>query len=843
MNFGSPGAASPQYQIDDIRTEYHPRSGRQTETVHFDDYGRKQTLSNPVPTAEPWKPSFKTREDFELAEIMLEACMNETLTDRLLKIFQSCAEGRGKVTFRSYSDVNQAWEHASTRLAPFEPEKISVQYKGEDKEFVVFSRDLWQWTLDILQHRSLALQMTWDAERISKFNGFEWVRVIHEPWTAASWWDIQVRLPAGGHLLCYLLYADKTRLSSFGTAKGYPVVARILNLPIELRNGNTFGSGCVVGWLPIVDDDPEEKKKPGFVNFKRVVWHESFLVVIKTIAQHSKTGFLVICGDDVRRQFFPTILILSADYEEQEVMSLIRGFGGKRPCPVCLVPAEELSNLLVRHEARTREQSLTLIQHARNADLNIGERDNFLSDYGLRDNVFWQIANTDPHRALSFDRLHFNNSGLGGNHLWGELVKVIKSLGRQAEKALNDNFNAIPRWSGLSHFSDVVSSSFNDGTKHEDIIKLVVFAAHSIIPRTHQVGRYLLRCIRAYAEVDMHISFDVHTSDTIASGRALRDKFAGLILDAGETPKNWNFPKLHLLQHSFDDIEAKGVSANYNTKPSEKMHGPYKKAYKLRTNFRNVASQLLRIDHYTLTSVFLRDLINLRDEYELDLAQTLADTAGTMDDTGSSIGIKRPMTWQDFENTHKAHPFLKNIRSVLAQWLTATLPFFGEHSLLLPNGKVSFHPDDLICQYHLLRTPYESHIDWRQKTDNLHCSPSFHGHERNDYIIFQAANSVVFAQLTAIFACLINDHVYPVCIVRRLDAPVGGLRPEDTELDLHRVRSWPAERSSSYEIIPVLSVIRGALLVPDSRRSGDFLVMDLVDGDMYLRCKKIFGQQ
>ncbi|KAI0029063.1 hypothetical protein K488DRAFT_57253, partial [Vararia minispora EC-137] len=243
MNYGSHDATSGQYQPDDIRTEYHPRSGRVTETVHFEDYGRKQTLPIPVPSAEPWKPSFKTREDFELAEIMLEASMNETLSDRLLKIFRSCAEDRGKVTFRNYSDVKQSWEHASTRLAPFEAEKISVPYKGDNKDFVVFSRDLWQWTLDILEYPSLARQMTWDAERISKFNGSEWIRVIHEPWTATLWWDIQSKLPAGGHLLCYLLYADKTKLSTFGTQKGYPVVARILNLPIELRNGNTFGSG------------------------------------------------------------------------------------------------------------------------------------------------------------------------------------------------------------------------------------------------------------------------------------------------------------------------------------------------------------------------------------------------------------------------------------------------------------------------------------------------------------------------------------------------------------------------------------------------------------------------
>ena len=33
---------------------------------------------------------------------------------------------------------------------------------------------------------------------------------------------------------------------------GYPVVARLGNLPVEIRNGKGVGGGCIVGWLPIV---------------------------------------------------------------------------------------------------------------------------------------------------------------------------------------------------------------------------------------------------------------------------------------------------------------------------------------------------------------------------------------------------------------------------------------------------------------------------------------------------------------------------------------------------------------------------------------------------------------
>ena len=40
-------------------------------------------------------------------------------------------------------------------------------------------------------------------------------------------------------------------MSSFGTQLGYPVMARIVNLPIEIRNGRKLGGGKVVGWLVI----------------------------------------------------------------------------------------------------------------------------------------------------------------------------------------------------------------------------------------------------------------------------------------------------------------------------------------------------------------------------------------------------------------------------------------------------------------------------------------------------------------------------------------------------------------------------------------------------------------
>jgi hypothetical protein len=66
-----------------------------------------------------------------------------------------------------------------------------------------------------------------------------------------------------------------------------------------------------------VDEDPKERKKPGYVDFKNAIYHETFRLFLKDIALYSKVGCEVLCGDNISRLFFPFIHILSADYEEQ----------------------------------------------------------------------------------------------------------------------------------------------------------------------------------------------------------------------------------------------------------------------------------------------------------------------------------------------------------------------------------------------------------------------------------------------------------------------------------------------------------------------------------------------
>jgi hypothetical protein len=63
---------------------------------------------------------------------------------------------------------------------------------------------------------------------------------------------VKSELPPDAKPLCITLYADKTRLSSFGTAQGYPIMAQCANLPRVIRNGKGLGATQIVGWLPLV---------------------------------------------------------------------------------------------------------------------------------------------------------------------------------------------------------------------------------------------------------------------------------------------------------------------------------------------------------------------------------------------------------------------------------------------------------------------------------------------------------------------------------------------------------------------------------------------------------------
>lgn len=117
----APAAASATPRVDDFKTEYHPRAGRETKTQHFEDFRRgRRPVNVDKLHQQPWLP-FNSRLDFDFAEFALETSLNRSQITKLLKIVHSVADdrvsGRNEFSFKVYEDVAQSWAAAAHKQA------------------------------------------------------------------------------------------------------------------------------------------------------------------------------------------------------------------------------------------------------------------------------------------------------------------------------------------------------------------------------------------------------------------------------------------------------------------------------------------------------------------------------------------------------------------------------------------------------------------------------------------------------------------------------------------------------------------------------------------------------
>jgi hypothetical protein len=218
--------ASPvdsELEQDDIKVVFHPSTGIPNQLYRFDDYcGTESTAAHPghtsslppVDGSRPWRP-FRTKLDFELAEVMLDAHMNGAQTERLLSLIHQAVLDPESFTLANLKDLSHIWDMArETRtdkvfsklhsciilvdpapyqpISKFEKRTISVQYKDEELNYDVYVRPLWSWCKELLLDGEIATQLVWDAQRLYRWTGERFERFIDEPWTADAWWNFQV---------------------------------------------------------------------------------------------------------------------------------------------------------------------------------------------------------------------------------------------------------------------------------------------------------------------------------------------------------------------------------------------------------------------------------------------------------------------------------------------------------------------------------------------------------------------------------------------------------------------------------------------------------------------------
>ncbi|KAG1728188.1 uncharacterized protein EDB91DRAFT_1239436 [Suillus paluster] len=781
----NPGPNIPHQPAVDIehpqefKTEFHPRSGRETLYQRFEEFSVTPETQVPPVDEVPWRP-FQSRGDFKFSEIVLDAALNKGQVDRLLSLIARIVQGDTQVTLKNEADLCTALDNAAAELMPFTKHEIKVLYKKEQQVFEVHARPLWDWALDLLDNPLLAPHFVWDAQHVYKHNDTDFECFFNELWTGDQWCEIQSRLPSNldnTAPFCFILYADKTKLSSHGTVKGYPVMARCANLP-------GIGGGRVVGWLPIIDEEASEHGKPGYINLKRVIWHEAFAKLLVNLEQYSKTGYLYMCYNKIMRWLFPVILILSADYEEHVQC--------KCPCPVCLVPHEELSDLSKTFAIRSAKDVQAALDVYRCSKTQ-GEE--LLKALGLRavTNILWLIEHSDPHDAMSIDRLHTVHGGMGGKHLLGELKIILGDVRHEALAAVEKLYAWLT------------------------IVKQVFYAALPVLThRASPEGYRLLQRTLAMLDAEFLV-FDAALKDYVEY--AMTSSVEGLKTD-------WNFPKTHLWTHARWDIIRKGVACNFSTRPNEKLHGPLKAAYLFHSNGKDVAKQILRHVDTLDEQCCLQALGDAADgddighiAFDGHIKLSSPQNCSTIQDIEMRLGIQD----RAFQGFHRK----------FSDFVNTLLPTYGYQL----TRWVTILADFQIYEHRYLKVNYENTVDWRQSTYHLWCNPSFHGHPRFDCALIQLTTErAIFVRLILMFKCEIPDvGAFQFTLVQPYTAGiVGGSRRIDQDLRLTQVKAVPR---ADLIIVPLKSFIRGALLSPDPQHQGEYLVVEHVDSDMFLHMK------
>ncbi|KAI6043238.1 hypothetical protein EDC04DRAFT_2600286 [Pisolithus marmoratus] len=490
-----------------------------------------------------------------------------------------------------------------------------------------------KWALNLLENELLAPHFVWDAQHLYKYSAEGFEHFYNELWTVDCWWDIQSSLPDVDNAVPFslIINANKIKLSSFGTAKGYPVVVQF---PRILKRR--------VAWATQTSSD-----KSGMT----------------PLSSYLKT-FPNICK--------LVVLMLSADYKEQCMMLLIQGHMCK--CPCLTYPLHLMDQV---------QDALSTYNYSHMAGKE------WLKAIGL-----WpvEIRNSDPHATLSFDHLHLSHDGVGGRHATQDVKKILNALGCEAEVEVEDY---------LSHFKNVINTTFPDGKKKCDLVKEIFYACLNVFTKSQTPEGYsLLHILASYLELDNLIGLNVHMESTI------------------------EMIKAELLRFNM-------ALKNYSTCLNESMHGPLKEAYKCQSNGKAVASQFLHVDEHILVAKLLRMHIDHHMNWSQLQAQGLdGDFDPEEPDNGPFEGHIylgspcEPTTVQNIEAdcSRMDRAFVEFCKKLLT-FCNKSLVSYGyqvQKWIVIP-------PSLEIQEYKYLKVNYKSVVDWKLTTDHLQCNPMFYG--------------------------------------------------------------------------------------------------------------------
>ncbi|KAJ7300529.1 hypothetical protein DFH08DRAFT_919254 [Mycena albidolilacea] len=487
--------------------------------------------------------------DFEYTETAVQGLLKPKFIDTQLRgMTGPWSHGHGAITMKDYPDYRRVLTQARASGIQFRKATVQASLWGAEKTYTFFYRDPWEWIRGLVTDPSLAHVTAWKSRRMFYCEDGGRERFITEPWTANRWYEVDMELPTPNpYPNCWLplhIWLDKGLITKH--VKMFPIVLRPLWLPSEIRNASGNGGGVFLGFMvkdPGNPKDRTEKENYEFAQFRREVYQQVLEIIFSSLYERSWRGEVVTCGDDVPRVLYPGFLIESLDFEEAWNFTCCRSGRAKFPCPRCLVSQEMLHCLRRTFEARTSSGMRAVVRRAQNTS-SATQKEKILMNHGLHDVVhfMWNFRFSDPYQAVSYDLLHFDESGKWGHHLWPLILDLLEEL-----RLLRQ---LIPPKSPLIH------------------------------------------CCRTLLQFRMMGGLKGMTDSRIEVINNFISTYEYWCTKVSEVyGKNFRFPKQHFVVHAVQDILSKGVLRNATTRTGEGFHQEIAQHY-TKTNCREAEGQI-----------------------------------------------------------------------------------------------------------------------------------------------------------------------------------------------------------------------------------------------------------